>query len=92
MGPTGPGDFGPGSGREIGYDEYYSELRMRYVMGVQMMVQMQCKALVEVFGVSPLVRGLAGTVWLRLVAVARVFDDNWADECIQESESQKDGI
>ncbi|XP_058193436.1 TATA box-binding protein-associated factor RNA polymerase I subunit B [Rhododendron vialii] len=92
VGPTGPGDFGPGSGREIGYDEYYSELRMRYVMGVQMMVQMQCKALVEVFGVSPLVRGLAGTVWLRLVAVARVFDDNWADECIQESESQKDGL
>lgn len=92
VGPTGPGDFGPGLGREVGYEEYYGEVRMRYVMGVQMMVQMQCRALVEGFGVSPVVLGLAGTVWLRLVAVSRVFDDGWADECILESESLKDGI
>ncbi|KAL6969597.1 hypothetical protein U1Q18_029307 [Sarracenia purpurea var. burkii] len=90
VGPTGPSDFGVGL-RSVSYDDYYSELRMRYVMGVQIMIELQCKALVEKFQVSPLICGLAGTIWLRFVAFTRVFDDNWADEAIHESESQIQG-
>ncbi|XAR56001.1 hypothetical protein NMG60_11036272 [Bertholletia excelsa] len=90
VGPTGPSDFGWGS-RALSYDDYYSEIRMRYVMGLQIMIQLQCKALVEKFQVSSLIYGLAGTIWLRYVAFTRIFDDNWADETIHESESQKQG-
>ncbi|KAI8023753.1 TATA box-binding protein-associated factor RNA polymerase I subunit B [Camellia lanceoleosa] len=84
------GDFGLCS-RSVSYDDYYSEIRLRYVMGFQIMIQMQCKALVENFRVNPVIYGLAGTIWLRFVAFTRVFDDNWADEAIHESESQKEG-
>ncbi|CAL5396266.1 unnamed protein product [Camellia sinensis] len=90
VGPTSPSDFGSGS-RSVSYDDYYSEIRLRYVMGFQIMIQMQCKALVENFRVNPVIYGLAGTIWLRFVAFTRVFDDNWADEAIHESESQKEG-
>uniref|UniRef100_A0A5B7A5D3 Putative TATA box-binding protein-associated factor RNA polymerase I subunit B n=1 Tax=Davidia involucrata TaxID=16924 RepID=A0A5B7A5D3_DAVIN len=91
VGPTGPSDFGSVS-RSLSYDDYYSEVRMRYVMGIQIMIQLQCKALVENFQVSPLICGLAGTIWLRFVALTRVFDDNWADEVFRDSESQKEGL
>ncbi|KAL6971783.1 hypothetical protein U1Q18_031464 [Sarracenia purpurea var. burkii] len=91
VGPTGPSDFGVRL-RSMSYEDYYSELRMRYVMGVQIMIELQCKALVEKFQVSSLICGLAGTIWLRFVAFTRVFDDNWADEAIRESESQKQGL
>ncbi|KAG5584484.1 hypothetical protein H5410_044918 [Solanum commersonii] len=50
------------------YTDYYSEIRLRYVMGLQTMIQMQCKTLVEKFNVSPLIVGLAGPIWLRLLA------------------------
>ncbi|XP_057484743.1 TATA box-binding protein-associated factor RNA polymerase I subunit B [Actinidia eriantha] len=90
VGPTGPGDFGSAPS-SLSYDDYYSEIRMRYVMGIQIMIQMQCKALVEEFQVSPLICGLAGSIWLRFVALSGVFGDGWADETIYESESQKQG-
>ncbi|XP_057981358.1 TATA box-binding protein-associated factor RNA polymerase I subunit B-like [Malania oleifera] len=89
VGPTEPADFG--QDRAPSFDDYYSEVRMRYVMGVQLMIQMQCKALVEKFNVSPLICGLSGTIWLRFVAATRVFDDGWADEVVHESESQNQG-
>lgn len=91
VGPTGPSDFGSGL-RTLNYEDYYSEIRLKYVMGVQIMIQLQCKALVEKFQVSPLVVGMAGTLWLRFVALTRIFSDGWADEAINESESQKEGI
>ncbi|XP_059655830.1 TATA box-binding protein-associated factor RNA polymerase I subunit B [Cornus florida] len=87
--PTGPTDFGLGP-RTLSYEDYYSEVRMRYVMGIQIMIQLQCKALVEKFKVNSMICGLAGTIWLRLVALTRVFDDNWADEKFHDSESQKE--
>jgi len=90
VGPTGPSDFGSTS-RLLSYDDYYSEIRMRYVMGLQIMIELQCKALVEKFRVSPVICGLAGTIWLRFVASTRVFHDDWADEAIHESESQQQG-
>ena len=90
VGPTGPGDFGS-SPMSLSYDGYYSEIRMRDVMGIHIMIQMQCKAWVEEFRVSPLICGLAGSIWLRFVALSGVFGDSWADETIYESESQKQG-
>ncbi|GFZ00154.1 hypothetical protein Acr_13g0015530 [Actinidia rufa] len=90
VGPTGPGDFWSAP-TSLSYDDYYSEIRMRDVMGIHNMIRMQCKAWVEEFRVSPLICGLAGSIWLRLVALSGVFGDSWADESIYESESQKQG-
>ncbi|RVW25402.1 TATA box-binding protein-associated factor RNA polymerase I subunit B [Vitis vinifera] len=70
-------------------DDYRAQLRIRYVMGVQIMIELQCQALVEKFKASPLICGVAGTIWLRFVATTRVFDDEWADKVIQDSEMQK---
>ncbi|KAF6159573.1 hypothetical protein GIB67_032344 [Kingdonia uniflora] len=46
----------------------------------------QCEALVEKFQVSPLICGLSGVIWMRYVAASRVFDKDWADDSIAESE------
>lgn len=93
VGPTLPDDFGPSVGsRGLSYEEYYNEVRIRYVMGLQLMVQLQCEALVKEFGANPLVNQVCGPVWLRYVAATRAFDDGWADETIHDSESQKQGI
>ncbi|XP_042480848.1 TATA box-binding protein-associated factor RNA polymerase I subunit B [Macadamia integrifolia] len=73
-------------------EQYCSEIRIRYVMGIQLMIQFQCQALVDHFSVSPLICGLAGVIWMRLVAASRVFDDGWADKVIEDSEiSQIEG-
>ncbi|KAJ4979728.1 hypothetical protein NE237_010508 [Protea cynaroides] len=41
--------------------------------------------------IRPLICGLAGVIWMRLVSVSRVFDDVWADKVIEDSEvSQKE--
>ncbi|KAK3002325.1 hypothetical protein RJ639_021580 [Escallonia herrerae] len=90
VGPTTPGDFGS-SPRELKYEDYFSEIRLRYLMGVQIMIQLQCKALVENFQVSPLIVGLAEPIWLRFVASTRICADSWADEAIRESEPQTQG-
>nr|XP_004246715.1 TATA box-binding protein-associated factor RNA polymerase I subunit B [Solanum lycopersicum]XP_010326027.1 TATA box-binding protein-associated factor RNA polymerase I subunit B [Solanum lycopersicum]XP_019071201.1 TATA box-binding protein-associated factor RNA polymerase I subunit B [Solanum lycopersicum] len=73
------------------YTDYYSEIRLRYVMGLQAMIQMQCKTLVEKFNVTPLIVGLAGPIWLRLLAHENVLSDEWAYNVINESESQTQG-
>ncbi|KAF8407261.1 hypothetical protein HHK36_006388 [Tetracentron sinense] len=70
-------------------EEYCSEIRIRYVMGIQLMIQFQCQALVEKFGVSPLICGLAGVIWMRLVVVSGIFDDGWADKAVEDSEVQE---
>ncbi|XP_043723759.1 TATA box-binding protein-associated factor RNA polymerase I subunit B-like [Telopea speciosissima] len=73
-------------------EQYCSEIRIRYVMGIQLMIQFQCQALVDQFSVSPLICGLAGVIWMRFVAASRVFDVGWADKVIEDSEvSQKEG-
>ncbi|VFQ85946.1 unnamed protein product [Cuscuta campestris] len=73
-------------------DYYYSAIRKKYIMGVQIMIQLQCKALVERFNVSPLVIGLIGPIWLRYVAREGVMADDWADMVINESESQAEEV
>ncbi|KAK3223046.1 hypothetical protein Dsin_010071 [Dipteronia sinensis] len=92
VGPTEPEDFGLGSGRgesQAGYEDYHFEVRVKYVMGVQLMIQLQCEALVEKFKVCPLICGVAGSIWLRFVASTGVLNEGWADKAINESESQK---
>ncbi|PON76829.1 TATA box-binding protein-associated factor RNA polymerase I subunit B [Parasponia andersonii] len=91
LGPTGPEDFGLVGKVVPSFEDYYNEIRIRYVMGLQLMIEFQCEVLVREFKVSPLICGLAGTVWLRFVAATQVFDDAWVDEAINESESQHEG-
>lgn len=90
-GPTGPSDFGSYP-TTLNYEDYYSEIRLRYVMGLQIMIQLQCKVLVEKFNLNPLIIGLVGPIWLRFLASTRVMTDEWADEVIHESESQIQGF
>ncbi|XP_056683279.1 TATA box-binding protein-associated factor RNA polymerase I subunit B isoform X2 [Spinacia oleracea] len=60
---------------------------MRHILGVQLMIQFQCEALVEKCGVTPLICGIAASIWLRFVATTRVFDDDWADKTVLDSET-----
>ncbi|KAG6466008.1 TATA box-binding protein-associated factor RNA polymerase I subunit B-like [Zingiber officinale] len=68
-------------------DALASGIRMRYIQGLQVILQLQCEALVEKFGVSPIICGLAGTIWLRYVASSAVFDEGWARKTIEVSEA-----
>ncbi|EHA8589380.1 hypothetical protein COCNU_scaffold009484G000020 [Cocos nucifera] len=54
---------------------------------MRVMIQLQCEALVERFGVSPLIYGIMGDIWLRYVALSRVFDEKWVEKVITESEA-----
>lgn len=51
MGPTGPMEFGWSNG-SLTYLNFYSQIRMRYAMGVQVLIQLQCTMLVEDFDVN----------------------------------------
>lgn len=51
MGPTGPTEFGWSNG-SLTYLDFYSQIRMRYAMGVQVLIQLQCTMLVEDFDVN----------------------------------------
>ncbi|CAA0807668.1 TATA box-binding protein-associated factor RNA polymerase I subunit B [Striga hermonthica] len=90
VGPTEPNDFGS-SKKNISYEEYYLEIRSRYLAGIQIMIQLQCKALVEEFSVSPLIVGLIGPLWLRYLASTGIMADEWADRAVHDSESQPQG-
>lgn len=90
VGPTQPSDFG--SFREnYSYEDYYTEIRLRYVKGLQLMIQFQAVALVEKFNVSPLIIGLVGPLWLRFLASTRIMADEWADQAVHDSETQMRG-
>lgn len=90
VGPTGPSDFGS-SQKNFSYEEYYSEIRSRYLTGLQIMIQLQSQALVEKFNVSPLIIGLVGPLWLRFLASTRIMADEWADRAVHDSEAQTQG-
>ncbi|KAL0402664.1 UNVERIFIED_CONTAM: TATA box-binding protein-associated factor RNA polymerase I subunit B [Sesamum latifolium] len=90
VGPSGPSDFGS-SQKNFSYEDYYSEIRSRYLTGLQVMIQLQCQALVEKFNVSPLIIGLVGTLWLRFLASTRIMADEWADQAVNASEAQTQG-
>lgn len=82
-----PRDFGAGPGPGADAEAAGAAIRARYVQGLQVMLQRQCEALVEQFGVGPLICGLAGTIWLRYVAASQVLDDGWARKVITESKA-----
>ncbi|KAJ1440932.1 Transcription initiation factor Rrn7, Zinc-finger [Sesbania bispinosa] len=87
--PSVPADFG--GSKVASFEDYHNEIRMRYVMGLQIMIELQCEALVKEFKVTPLICGLVGPIWLRFVSRTGVFDDDWADKAIHDSEMQKEG-
>lgn len=91
VGPTGPMDFG-GSGGELTYSDYYSQIRMRYCMGVQVLIQLQCTVLVEEFDVNERVVDVATQIWWKFLGLTGIFAEDWADEAITQSESQSQGI
>lgn len=64
-----------------------SQLKERYLEGVQMMIEMQCEVLVKIFGVSPLICGVFGPIWLRFVASTRVLERGWAYEALQAADA-----
>nr|CAD1831073.1 unnamed protein product [Ananas comosus var. bracteatus] len=82
-----PRDFGAGPGPGADAEAAGAAIRARYVQGMQVMLQRQCEALVEQFGVGPLICGLAGTIWLRYVAASQVLDEGWARKVITESKA-----
>ncbi|KAI3716793.1 hypothetical protein L1987_67942 [Smallanthus sonchifolius] len=73
------------------YDDYCKEIRKTYVMGVQIMIELQIKALVEEFKVCPIIVDMIEPVWLRFVESTNLFSDDWAQNTIDESESQLQG-
>ncbi|PNX84249.1 TATA box-binding protein associated factor RNA polymerase I subunit [Trifolium pratense] len=86
--PWEPEDFGS---KAVSPEDYYKEIRMRYVVGLQVMIELQCEALVKEFKVTPLICGLVGPIWLRFVSKTGVFDDDWADNVINDSEMKREG-
>lgn len=88
--PYEPRDFGARQCPDA--ETVVGGIRLRYVQGMQVMVQLQCESLVERFGVSPLICGIVPDIWLRYVALSRVFDDKWVEKVIAESKSNsRDG-
>lgn len=65
-----------------------ARVRKVYVEGVQMLVQMQCEALVQSFGVTPLVCGILGPVWMKFVRSTCVYEKGWAEEALLVAEAQ----
>ncbi|CAL0322425.1 unnamed protein product [Lupinus luteus] len=88
--PSVPEDFG---GTQVAsFEDYYNEIRGRYVMGLQLMIELQCEALVKDFKVTPLICGLTGPIWLRFVSQTGVFDDDWGNNVFHDSEKQKEEV
>lgn len=89
FGPTEPEDFGGLSKGKLSYEDYYNEVRIKYVLGMGLMIRLQCEALVEKFNVTPLIVGVASTVWLRFLLSTGVFKDSWANDVLIDSEMQR---
>ncbi|KAL5055392.1 hypothetical protein RYX36_036074 [Vicia faba] len=87
--PSTPADFG---GSNVpSSEDYHNEIRLHYVFGLQIMIELQCEALVKEFKVTPLICGLVGPIWLRFVAKTGVFNEDWANKVLHDSEMQKEG-
>lgn len=88
--PNEPRDFATPL-KNYTLDDYYTDIRSRYVKGLQLMMQLQSQALVDKFGVSPLIIGIVGPLWFRFLASTKVMADGWADRAVQDSETQVQG-
>ncbi|KAJ6836713.1 putative TATA box-binding protein-associated factor RNA polymerase I subunit B [Iris pallida] len=83
-----PRDFGSGPDAGAEGEALADGIRTRYLEGLQVMLESQCEALVERFGASPVVVGVAPAVWLRYVAATGVFADDWAERVVRQSEAK----
>lgn len=54
-----------------------------------MMLRRQCEVLVETFKVSPLICGMAPSIWLRYMVTAGVFEDGWDTLVIANCNDQR---
>jgi hypothetical protein len=90
-GVSHPRDFGSSKLKTSKYYHDHNQIRMRYVMGLQMIIELQCEALVKEFKVTPLICGLVGPIWLRFISKTGVFDDDRAYTVMCNSEMQKEG-
>lgn len=54
----------------LSYEDYYQEVRERYINGFLMMITYQCDALVEKFNVTALIIGLVPPICLRFLALS----------------------
>ncbi|GLJ32733.1 hypothetical protein SUGI_0658970 [Cryptomeria japonica] len=63
------------------------QIREKYLDGMQIMIQMQCETLVKEFGVSPLICGVAGPIWLHFVASTHVLERGWAEESLEAADA-----
>ncbi|CAM0955956.1 unnamed protein product [Alopecurus aequalis] len=85
--PSEPRDFVPAAEAWGDPEELANRVRLRYVQGLQVILQRQLEVLVERYRVGALVCGVAGTVWLRWVATTKVFDEMWAPKVLAEDEA-----
>eukprot|EP00249_Psilotum_nudum_P024587 c29230_g1_i4 orf=84-2312(+) len=93
---SSPGELGSvygkmaNSGNSVGNEndeEALAEnIRKCYVDGLQTILQLQCEALVQKFGVCSLICGIVGPIWLRFLASSRVFQNEWATEALEVEE------
>ncbi|XP_022683731.1 TATA box-binding protein-associated factor RNA polymerase I subunit B isoform X2 [Setaria italica] len=86
--PSEPRDFAPGAGAWGQPEDLAARVRLRYVRGLQVILQRQLQVLVEQHRVDALVCGVAGTIWLRWVAASRVFDDMWARQVLADHDQR----
>lgn len=90
VGPTQPSDFAS-SQKRYSYKDSCIGIRSRYVVGIQLMIQLQSQALVEKFNVNPLIIGIVGPLWLRFLASTKIMAVECADLAFRDSEAWKEG-
>ncbi|KQK20749.1 hypothetical protein BRADI_1g56620v3 [Brachypodium distachyon] len=85
--PSAPQDFAPGADAWGNPEELVAQVRRRYVLGLQVILQRQLEVLVERHRVGALICGVAGTIWVRLVAASKVFDEMWPQKVLAQDEA-----
>ncbi|KAK3143160.1 hypothetical protein QOZ80_4BG0359220 [Eleusine coracana subsp. coracana] len=85
--PSEPRDFAIDDAGD-GPEELASRIRLRYVCGMQLILQQQLEVLMERFHVGALICDFAGTIWLRWVHASMVFDEMWARQVLEEYEAE----
>ncbi|KAK8970406.1 TATA box-binding protein-associated factor RNA polymerase I subunit B [Platanthera guangdongensis] len=65
--------------------ELVDAMRLRYVRGLQIMLQLQCEALVQKFEVCPLICPTAMSIWLKYVSFSKILDNGWVERVNEEA-------
>lgn len=75
--PSDPRDFGDAAEQSKDPEAVGCSIRLRYVQGLQLMLQLQCDTLVERFNVSNSIRRIATLVWMRHLIRSGFLEGNW---------------